>query len=349
MENITNKSPDIIAQKIDKWLQNDQLYSALSVNYKWWVKYIKGIDRYPILSKEELDELFRLYYTTWDTEAHDKIILCNLRYLIYYCKCFLWGLKSTYNCDRLVLKDLIMSWYTWLVNAVESRKFVPGKWSFLSLAKYYIKWSLMYYLQRIEFFFWKEIEDRSRSEIAIQGSRIPKWKVKEVDKFIDQFYQINWRLPCDQEIIYFYSYELDFKIDAAKDSFKYYQLLKEWILSLDKIQDDLTMDECKNNLNMDMSEKVNTNNEIMTDKDSNADKKIEQESLRTDIFRALSTLTDREQKILKLFFWIGCPNLPLAAIWDIMWLNEERVRQIKEKAIRRLKSPSRGTILKKYL
>jgi DNA-directed RNA polymerase specialized sigma subunit len=62
------------------------------------------------------------------------------------------------------------------------------------------------------------------------------------------------------------------------------------------------MDECKNNLNMDMSEKVNTNNEIMTDKDSNADKKIEQESLRTDIFRALSTLTDREQKILKLFF-----------------------------------------------
>ena len=73
------------------------------------------------------------------------------------------------------------------------------------------------------------------------------------------------------------------------------------------------------------------------------------ESLNTEIERALSTLTDREREIIKSFFGIGCQEMTLEEIGERFGLTRERVRQIKEKAIRRLKSPSRSKLLKSYL
>jgi len=73
-------------------------------------------------------------------------------------------------------------------------------------------------------------------------------------------------------------------------------------------------------------------------------------SLSTEIKRALSTLTQRESDIVILFYGIGSSHgLTLEEIGEKYDLTRERVRQIKEKAIRRLRSASRSKILKTYL
>ncbi|MCO6499812.1 MAG: sigma-70 family RNA polymerase sigma factor [Vicingus serpentipes] len=74
------------------------------------------------------------------------------------------------------------------------------------------------------------------------------------------------------------------------------------------------------------------------------------ESLQREIDRSLSTLTDRERDVIKLFFGIGIPHpLSLEEIGEKFELTRERVRQIKEKGIRRLRHTSRSKLLKSYL
>ena len=73
------------------------------------------------------------------------------------------------------------------------------------------------------------------------------------------------------------------------------------------------------------------------------------ESLSTEVDRALETLTERERDIIKYFFGIGCSEMTLEEIGEKFDLTRERVRQIKEKAIRRLRHSSRSKLLKSYL
>nr|MDA3852831.1 sigma factor-like helix-turn-helix DNA-binding protein [Bacteroidales bacterium] len=63
----------------------------------------------------------------------------------------------------------------------------------------------------------------------------------------------------------------------------------------------------------------------------------------------LSTLSEREADIVKSFFGVGCQEMTLEEIGDKFGLTRERVRQIKEKAIRRLRHNSRSSLLKTYL
>ena len=79
------------------------------------------------------------------------------------------------------------------------------------------------------------------------------------------------------------------------------------------------------------------------------DKSLMNESLATEIDRALSTLSEREKEILQMLFGIGCQEMTLEEIGDHFGLTRERVRQVKEKALRRLRSTSRSTLLKTYL
>ena len=79
------------------------------------------------------------------------------------------------------------------------------------------------------------------------------------------------------------------------------------------------------------------------------DSTLIKESLQTEIQRSLSTLTEREKDIINLFFGIGGQELTLEEIGDKLGLTRERVRQIKEKALRRLRHSSRSKLLKNYL
>tara|TARA_B110000091_G_C13726084_1_gene436899 strand:- start:231 stop:1094 length:864 start_codon:yes stop_codon:yes gene_type:complete len=82
----------------------------------------------------------------------------------------------------------------------------------------------------------------------------------------------------------------------------------------------------------------------------NSDITLMNESLQQEIKRSLSTLTDREKDVIILFFGIGIPHpLSLEEIGEKFGLTRERVRQIKEKGVRRLRHVSRSKLLKSYL
>lgn len=76
--------------------------------------------------------------------------------------------------------------------------------------------------------------------------------------------------------------------------------------------------------------------DIMPDEGHRADESVDMESLRTDIEHVLRTLTTRERDIIKLAFGLGCQELTLEEIGVRYDLTRERVRQVKEKAIRKL-------------
>ncbi len=91
--------------------------------------------------------------------------------------------------------------------------------------------------------------------------------------------------------------------------------------------------------------------DMMSSQDGpNPESELLYESLRREISRAITTLSERESDVIKLYFGLdGTHPLTLEEIGEEFDLTRERVRQIKEKAIRRLKHTSRSKILKTYL
>lgn len=80
------------------------------------------------------------------------------------------------------------------------------------------------------------------------------------------------------------------------------------------------------------------------------DSRLMQESLRQEIDRALATLSARESEVVRLYFGLGREHpLTLEEIGELFKLTRERVRQIKEKALRRLRHTSRSKALRTYL
>ncbi|MGD0583533.1 MAG: sigma-70 family RNA polymerase sigma factor [Bacteroidales bacterium] len=99
------------------------------------------------------------------------------------------------------------------------------------------------------------------------------------------------------------------------------------------------------------SEEDNTMYDVLQSNDApSPDKNLINESLAYEIERALSTLSPREAKVLKLYFGISMKHpFTLEEIGEELGLTRERVRQIKEKAIKRIQYTTRCRILKSYL
>lgn len=127
--------------------------------------------------------------------------------------------------------------------------------------------------------------------------------------------------------------------------------------ALDLLPQDIT-DTMRNNsrhLSMDAPLSANEDGGTMYDllrneTSQNPDRELMSESLQMEVFRALSTLTEREADVVKLFFGLeGKHAHSLEEIGEKFGLTRERVRQIKEKAVRRLKQGSRSRLLRVYL
>lgn len=99
------------------------------------------------------------------------------------------------------------------------------------------------------------------------------------------------------------------------------------------------------------SDEENSMYEVMQNPDTpSPDKNLINESLAYEIERALSTLSPREARVLKLYFGLGMKHpFTLEEIGEELELTRERVRQIKEKAIKRIQYTTRCKILKSYL
>lgn len=225
---------------------------------------------------------------------------------------FVVSVAKQYQNQGLSLPDLINEGNLGLIKAAEKFDETRG-FKFISYAVWWIRQSIL-----------QALAEQSRIV------RLPLNQVgslNKINKAYQRFEQEYERKPSAEELAEI----LDMPVDKIADTLK---------MSGRHVSVDAPFVEGEDNCLID----------VMPNEDSpNADRGLINESLSREIDRALNTLTAREADILRKFFGIGMPEKTLEEIGDDLHLTRERVRQIKEKAIRKLKTSTKSRILKTYL
>jgi RNA polymerase primary sigma factor len=225
---------------------------------------------------------------------------------------FVVSVAKQYQNQGLALNDLINEGNLGLIKA--ARKFDETRgFKFISYAVWWIRQSIL-----------QAISEQSRIV------RMPLNQVgfqSKLTKAIVSFEQANERRPSVQELAEI----LD--TDEAK-------VRESLSTNGKKVSVDAPFQDDDSNSLID----------IMTDEDApTTDNNMERESLSKDLDTALGTLSDREQQVLKMLFGIGCNEMTAEEVANSLSLTRERVRQIKERALRRLRDDANINILTKYL
>ena len=225
---------------------------------------------------------------------------------------FVVSVAKQYQNQGLSLPDLINEGNLGLIKAAEKFDETRG-FKFISYAVWWIRQSIL-----------QALAEQSRIV------RLPLNQVgslNKINKAFARFEQENERTPSPEEL----ANVLDLPKEKVSDTLR---------VSGRHVSVDAPFSDGEDNNLLDVL--VNTDS-------PNADRGLINESLSTEVERALATLTDRERDIIRYFFGIGCPEMTLEEIGEKFGLTRERVRQIKEKAIRRLRHSSRNKFLKSYL
>ena len=226
---------------------------------------------------------------------------------------FVVSVAKQYQNQGLSLPDLINEGNLGLIKAAEKFDETRG-FKFISYAVWWIRQSIL-----------QALAEQARIV------RLPLNQVgslNKISKAFSKFEQENERRPSAEEL----ADQLDLPVDKVVDSLK---------VSGRHISVDAPFVDGEDNSLLDV---------LVNDDSPMADNSLVNESLSCEINRALSTtLTEREQQIIEMFFGIGQQEMTLEEIGDRFGLTRERVRQIKEKAIRRLKQNQRSKLLKSYL
>ncbi len=226
---------------------------------------------------------------------------------------FVVSVAKQYQNQGLTLPDLINEGNLGLIKAAQRFDETRG-FKFISYAVWWIRQSIL-----------QALAEQSRIV------RLPLNKIGSINK-INKTYayleQAHERMPSAEEI----AKELDMTVSDVKESMK----------------------NTGRHVSMDAplveGEDSNLYDVLRSGESPNPDRQLLHESLRTEISRALETLTPREADVVRLYFGLGNQHpMTLEEIGETFDLTRERVRQIKEKAIRRLKHTSRSKILKTYL
>ncbi len=225
---------------------------------------------------------------------------------------FVVSVAKQYQNQGLSLPDLINEGNLGLIKAAEKFDETRG-FKFISYAVWWIRQSIL-----------QALAEQSRIV------RLPLNQVgslNKINKAFSRFEQEHERKPSPEEL----ASTLDLTADKVSDTLR---------VSGRHVSVDAPFVDGEDNSLLD----------VLVNNDSpNADRTLIQESLAKEIHRALATLTEREADIIRLFFGIGCQEMTLEEIGERFGLTRERVRQIKEKAIRRLRHTSRSKLLKTYL
>ena len=225
---------------------------------------------------------------------------------------FVVSVAKQYQNQGLSLPDLINEGNLGLIRAAEKFDETRG-FKFISYAVWWIRQSIL-----------QALAEQSRIV------RLPLNQVRalnKINKALAKFEQENERMPSVEE------------------------LANETNMPKEKIADSLRVSGRHVSIDAPFVEgEDNSLLGVIANPDSpRADNGLMEESLRREIDRALATLSDRERDIVRLFFGLGCQEKTLEEISEEFKLTRERVRQIKEKAIRRLRHSSRSKNLKAYL
>jgi RNA polymerase primary sigma factor len=224
---------------------------------------------------------------------------------------FVVSVAKQYQNQGLSLPDLIDEGNLGLIKAAQKFDETRG-FKFISYAVWWIRQSIL-----------QALAEQSRI-VRLPLNQVGS--INKISKAQSRFEQEHERRPSALEL----ADQLDVPVDKISDAMK---------VSGRHVSVDAPFVDGEDNSLLD----------VLPNEDSPmADQSLNQESLSKEVNRALEQLSPRERDILKMFFGIGCQEMTLEEIGAKFDLTRERVRQIKEKAIRRLKG-QKSKLLKSYL
>ena len=225
---------------------------------------------------------------------------------------FVVSVAKQYQNQGLSLPDLINEGNLGLIKAAQKFDETRG-FKFISYAVWWIRQSIL-----------QAIAEQSRI-VRLPLNQVGS--VNKINRVLNKFEQENERRPSLEEIADKIDLPEDKIIDAMKVNGRHVSVDPPFIDGED-----------------------NSLLNVFPNADApSADQQLVDESLRDEISRALGSLNERERAIVECFFGIGQPEMTLEEIGDKYGLTRERVRQIKEKAIRRLRHSTKNKMLKSYL
>ncbi|SDG72207.1 sigma-70 family RNA polymerase sigma factor [Prevotella communis] len=225
---------------------------------------------------------------------------------------FVVSVAKQYQNQGLSLPDLINEGNLGLIKAAERFDETRG-FKFISYAVWWIRQSIL-----------QAIAEQSRIV------RLPLNQVSSVNKIsqvLSRFEQENERRPSVDEI----SEQVDLPLEKIDEALS---------INGKHVSVDAPFADGEDNSLLDV---------LVNDNSPSADKQLVLESLRQEIQKALSCLNERERMIIEAYYGIEQPEMTLEEIGTRYGLTRERVRQIKEKAIRRLRNNTQNKMLKSYL
>ena len=225
---------------------------------------------------------------------------------------FVVSVAKQYQNQGLSLADLINEGNVGLIKAAEKFDETRG-FKFISYAVWWIRQSIL-----------QAIAEQSRL-VKLPLNQVNS--VNKINKMLSKFEQENERRPSIDEIAENIDLDEEKIAEAIRNASRH-----------------VSMDAPFSNGD------ENSLLDVMPNADAPlADNLVEMESLRDEIAAALKTLNEREHKVLEAFYGIGQPEMTLDEIGRSLGLTRERVRQIRQKAIRQLRKNTKNKALKAYL
>ena len=225
---------------------------------------------------------------------------------------FVVSVAKQYQNQGLSLPDLINEGNVGLIKAAEKFDETRG-FKFISYAVWWIRQSIL-----------QAIAEQSRI-VRVPLNQVGS--VSKINRILSKFEQEHERRPSTDEI----SERIDLPEDKVDEAM---------MANTRHVSVDAPFVDGEDNSLLDV---------LVNDDAPMADRQLVVESLRDEIAVFLQTLNDRERSVVSAFYGIGQPEMTLEEIGNKYGLTRERVRQIKEKAIRHLRNNTKNKLLKSYL
>jgi RNA polymerase primary sigma factor len=225
---------------------------------------------------------------------------------------FVVSVAKQYQNQGLSLPDLINEGNLGLIKAAEKFDETRG-FKFISYAVWWIRQSIL-----------QAIAEQSRI-VRVPLNQVGS--VNKINRMLNKFEQENERRPSSVEI----SEQTDIPQEKVDEAI---------MVNSRHVSVDAPFVDGEDNSLLDV---------LVNDDAPMADRQLVIESLRSEIATILKMLNERERNVITAFYGIGQPEMTLEEIGNKFGLTRERVRQIKEKAIRRLRNSTNNKLLKSYL